>query len=157
MLLKYFIKSINIYTNKGNNMNSKFYKELADELKVARKLSGLSQEQTAEKTKFERSSIANYEQGRRNIDLEFFFKLCKIYNTDGIEILKRVSKVLDYEESTENNSEESEFSEELKADIIKRYKEMVDFWDVELGISNPTNKEKEQILDYVNYIKSKRK
>lgn len=75
-------------------MNSKYYKELGIELKTARERKGLTQEQAADRMGWSRAAIANYEHGRRNIEIDSLFKLCEVYGEDAFEILHKVYKYL---------------------------------------------------------------
>lgn len=74
--------------------HSRFLIELGNELRTARINKLLTQEDVGNRVGLTRSAIANYERGKRSIEIELFFKLCEIYGVDEIEIIKRVKKYL---------------------------------------------------------------
>lgn len=73
-------------------MNDAITKALADELEKMRQSRSASQENVAEWLHISRSTIANYEQGRRDIPLDVFFKYCDVCYTDPYVVLERVRK-----------------------------------------------------------------
>ena len=73
-------------------MNDAITMALATELREMRQNRSLSQQDVADRVGSSRSRIANYEQGRRDIPLDVFFKYCDICDVDAYEVLRRVRK-----------------------------------------------------------------
>lgn len=59
-----------------------FYRELGRLLKEYRKNASLSQQDVADRLRVSRSSVANWETGRRVICADDLFKYCDILNVD---------------------------------------------------------------------------
>lgn len=73
-------------------MNDKITKALASELQSMRQNRNLTQQDIADRIGTTRSRVANYEQGRRDVPLDIFFKYCDVCGTDAYEILDKVRK-----------------------------------------------------------------
>lgn len=68
-------------------MTKKFYIELGKALQKARENAGMTQQMVSNRLGVSRSAIANWEQGRRNIYIEQFVKMCEIYSVNPDDIL----------------------------------------------------------------------
>ncbi|UBZ08614.1 helix-turn-helix domain-containing protein [Salegentibacter mishustinae] len=62
--------------------------EIAERLKKARELSGLSQAQVALKLKVQRPAISEIEAGRRKVSAEEIIEFSKLYKVDSSWLLK---------------------------------------------------------------------
>lgn len=75
-------------------MVSKFYTELGKAIQKAREDAKMTQQMAANRLGVSRSALANWEQGRRNIYIEQFVKLCEIYSVNPDTILLDLRKYL---------------------------------------------------------------
>lgn len=75
-------------------MKDKFYVELANELRTARKFKGYTQQYVADRIGVSRSCIATWESGKNQITIDDVFKLCDLYGVDVNALAKRVKKFL---------------------------------------------------------------
>ncbi len=75
-------------------MRNKFCIELGQAIQKAREEAGLTQQMASNRLSVSRSALANWEQGRRSIDIEHFVKLCEIYNINPDDILIDMRKYL---------------------------------------------------------------
>lgn len=66
---------------------NKFYIELGKSIQKAREDAGMTQQMVADRLNVSRSALANWEQGRRNIYIEQFVKLCEIYSVNPDSLL----------------------------------------------------------------------
>lgn len=74
-------------------------KQIAERLKLARELSGLSQLQAAKFLKMSRPSISEIEAGRRNVTSAEIIQFSDLYDVDTKWILGRLEKSQDFAES----------------------------------------------------------
>lgn len=75
-------------------MPNRFYKELGIILKEYRKSCSLTQEEVADRLRVSRSTIANWETGRRVVYADDLFRYCDVLNIDPNEIVNKVKKYL---------------------------------------------------------------
>lgn len=73
-------------------MNKKYFEKLGELLKDARIDKLVTQQELANKLKVTRNCIANWETGRRKIDIIEYQKLCKALDINHDELLKKVDK-----------------------------------------------------------------
>ena len=72
--------------------NEKFWVELGNLLKDERIAKRITQQELADKVGCTRNCIANWETGRRTIDIVDLCKICSVMNLDVNEIIEKVSK-----------------------------------------------------------------
>lgn len=82
-----------MYTN-GVRIMEKFYQELAQVLQSKRLDKGLSQQEVADKIGMTRSCIANWEQGRRRIDIDTMYRICKVLDIDIVELTAHMKRFI---------------------------------------------------------------
>ena len=75
-------------------MASVFYIELGKLLQSVRLDNKMSQQDVADRMKVSRSTIANWETGRRVINIDDLFKLCEIFNIDPNILTNQVKRYL---------------------------------------------------------------
>ncbi len=66
-----------------------FLKELANQIKIARKLSGKSQLEVVDITGI---NVARIEKGEASIQLYTYYRLCKYFNINFEEMLNQIDK-----------------------------------------------------------------
>lgn len=71
-----------------------FYRELGKMLKGYRQSVSLSQQDIADRLKVSRSTVGSWEQGRRVIYADDFFKYCDVVNADPNEITDQARRYL---------------------------------------------------------------
>ncbi len=103
--------------------------DIGRKLKQLRKSRGMTQEDVAEKVKITRSTISNYELGRRTPHLKDLQKLAKIFNVgldyfgisdadEAIDLLERAKEVF------QNPDVDRITKEELYQEFMKLYLQM---------------------------------
>ena len=75
-------------------MASVFYIELGKLLQSVRLDNKMSQQDVADRMKVSRSTIANWETGRRVINIDDLFKICEIFNVDPNILTNQVKRYL---------------------------------------------------------------
>ena len=75
-------------------MGKKFDSELGKVFQDIRKSHEMSQQYVADRLHVSRSGLASWEQGRRGLSADDFFKLCEFYNVDPNEVAEKVKKYL---------------------------------------------------------------
>lgn len=72
--------------------NDKLTKLIANELASMRTKKGLTQQEVSERLKVSRTTIANYEQGRRDIPADIFIEFCEVCSVDPFILLDKLCK-----------------------------------------------------------------
>ena len=75
-------------------MRKVFDVELGKIFQEIRKSREMSQQYVADRLHVSRSGLASWEQGRRGLSADDFFKLCEFYNVDSNEIAAQVKNYL---------------------------------------------------------------
>ncbi|MEY8257017.1 XRE family transcriptional regulator [Erysipelotrichaceae bacterium 66-17] len=81
-------------------------KYLIERIKEARKDCGMSQKEVADILGINRSTIASYETGNSEPDIDTYIKLCKIYNANYVDILNKAYELQEIAQFTPTIEEE---------------------------------------------------
>lgn len=81
-------------------------KYLIERIKEARKACGMSQKEVADILGINRSTIASYETGNSEPDIDTYIKLCKIYNANYVDILNKAYELQEIAQFTPTIEEE---------------------------------------------------
>ena len=72
----------------AKSVHSEAHRAFCDAMIAARKKTGLTQYQLAEKLKRSQSFVAKYEGGERRVDVVEFIEICRMLDTDPIKLLR---------------------------------------------------------------------
>lgn len=96
---------------------------LIDRIKEARKACGMSQKEVADILGINRSTIASYETGNSEPDIDTYIRLCKIYKADYVDILNKAYELQPITQFT--STIEEEYIIEKLRDLQKEDKEII--------------------------------
>lgn len=117
---------------------------VANKLKKLRKEAGLTQKQLADKLNISPSTVAMYESGKRTPDPKVVVTIAEFFNVSTDYLLRTKQKPLTQEHLTNTYSQ---IAEDLGEDVQVMFHDITSFDD----------KEREELKNFIDFIKSKKK
>lgn len=142
-----------------NENNQTIYEEFGMRIREIRKMKKLTQKDLSSLMNVTQSTIVAIEKGQRRIPLNMIYKFCEVFDMPYEELVNKHNSHI--EETTNNKSHLTKY--EVNQERIpfinedKKISAHYERWLNIIGYEHFTDEEIDQLIDYAQYLISKRK